>query len=189
MIRAYLKGEQRNWDLNLVCLAAVYRSTPCKTTGFTPNVLLMGREVRKPLEIDVSSTPNSPIFTYCDYVMLLKDKLKKAHLLAQKHLPTSTKRQKNVYDGIAVMHQYKSGDLVQYMYVAENRSVGSCPKLHMFYRGPCVMLQKNSDLNFLIKVDKHSTPKVVHHDKIKRYDGHSCFVSGWISWDMEDEGL
>ena len=135
----------------------------------------MGREVRKPLEIDVSSTPNSPIFTYCDYVMLLKDKLKKAHLLARKHLLTSTKRQKNFYDGKAVMHQYKSGDLV--WYVDENRSVGSCPKLQMFYRGPCVVLQKNSDLNFLIQVDKHSTPKVVHHDKIKRYDG-----DGTVTW-------
>ena len=49
MIRAYLKGEQRNWDLNLGCLAATYKSTLCKTTGFTPNLLLMGREARQPL--------------------------------------------------------------------------------------------------------------------------------------------
>ena len=28
MIKAYLQGEQENWDLNLGCLAAAYRATP-----------------------------------------------------------------------------------------------------------------------------------------------------------------
>ena len=28
IIKAYLKGEQENWDLNLGCLAAAFRATP-----------------------------------------------------------------------------------------------------------------------------------------------------------------
>ena len=39
MIKAYLKGQQREWDRNLVCLAAAYRATPHESTGMTPNLL------------------------------------------------------------------------------------------------------------------------------------------------------
>ncbi|CAC5370409.1 unnamed protein product [Mytilus coruscus] len=43
MIRAYLKGEQTDWDINLGCLAAAYRATPHESTGLTPNVLMLGK--------------------------------------------------------------------------------------------------------------------------------------------------
>ena len=47
MIKKYLKGEQENWDLNLGCLASAYRATPQEATGLTPNLLMLGREVRR----------------------------------------------------------------------------------------------------------------------------------------------
>ena len=37
MIKAYLKGQQREWDKHLRCLAAAYRATPHESTGPTPN--------------------------------------------------------------------------------------------------------------------------------------------------------
>ena len=40
MIKAYLKGEQENWDLNLGCPAAAFRATPSASTKFTPNMLM-----------------------------------------------------------------------------------------------------------------------------------------------------
>ena len=70
MIKAYLKGEQNEWDRNLGCLAGAYRATVHDSTGMTPNLLMLGREVRLPSEImyrdhkvdDVDNT------TYGDYV-------------------------------------------------------------------------------------------------------------------------
>ena len=47
MIIKYLKGEQKNWDLNLGCLASAYRATPQEATGLTPNLLMLSREVRQ----------------------------------------------------------------------------------------------------------------------------------------------
>ena len=47
MIKAYLCGEQTEWDLHLGCLAGAYRATPNESTRLTPNMLTMGREVRK----------------------------------------------------------------------------------------------------------------------------------------------
>ena len=43
MIKAYLCGEQKEWDLHLGCLAEAYRATPNESTKMTPNLLTMGR--------------------------------------------------------------------------------------------------------------------------------------------------
>ena len=51
MIKAYLKGEQEDWDLNLGCLAAAYRATPHTSTGLSPNMMMLGREVCIPAEL------------------------------------------------------------------------------------------------------------------------------------------
>ena len=51
MIKAYLKGQQENWDLNLGCLAAAFRATPSASSKLTPNMLMLGREVRIPGEM------------------------------------------------------------------------------------------------------------------------------------------
>ena len=59
MIRAYLTGEQNEWDLNLGCLAAAYRATPNESSKMTPNLLMLGKEVRLPAEIAFGSTAMS----------------------------------------------------------------------------------------------------------------------------------
>ena len=51
MIKAYLKGEQEDWYLNLGCLAATFRASTSLLYGFTPIMLMLGREVRIPAEI------------------------------------------------------------------------------------------------------------------------------------------
>ena len=56
MIKAYLSGEQTDWDLNLGCLAGAYRATPNESTKMTPNLLTMGREARLPSELVFGST-------------------------------------------------------------------------------------------------------------------------------------
>jgi hypothetical protein len=47
MIKAYLKGEQREWDRNLGCLAGMYRAAVHESTGFTPNFLLLEEKSRR----------------------------------------------------------------------------------------------------------------------------------------------
>ena len=45
------KGEQNNWDVNLDCLAATYRASVGESTRFTPKMLLLGHEARKPYDV------------------------------------------------------------------------------------------------------------------------------------------
>ena len=46
MIKAYLNDQQDNWDQHLQCLASAYNSTIHQATGLTPNMILLGREIR-----------------------------------------------------------------------------------------------------------------------------------------------
>ena len=95
MIKSYLQGKQENWDLNLGCLAAAYRSTPQMSTGLTPNLLMLGREVRLPAELMYGSQCNENWETqsYGQYVDHLRNKMQHAHEVVRKHLASSAKRQ------------------------------------------------------------------------------------------------
>ena len=51
MIKACLHEEQKEWDLQLGCLAGAYRATPNAFTRLAPNLLTMESEVRPPAEL------------------------------------------------------------------------------------------------------------------------------------------
>jgi transposase InsO family protein len=170
MIKAYLCGEQDQWDKNLGCLAAAYRSTPHESTGMTPNLLMMGREVRLPSELVFSRNPNSEETTsYVDYVAALKEKMHHAHQVAREHLSVATKRQKEIYDKRQCVHSYEPGDFIWLL--EESRKPGITHKLEMSYEGPFVVKQSLSNVNFRIQLDRHGKEKVVNHNKLKPYEG------------------
>jgi transposase InsO family protein len=101
MIKAYLKGEQEDWDLHLGCLAAAYRTTPHDSTTLTPNLIVLGREVRLPAELvygHKTSPSGEQVSSYGEYVEFLRERMHTAHVIARKHLGVSATRQKATYD-------------------------------------------------------------------------------------------
>lgn len=171
MIKAYLKGQQREWDRNLGCLAAAYRAVPHEATGMTPNLLMLGREVRLPAEVMFGSlsSEGEEIATYGDYVDLLKQRMQHAHDLARKHLSSVAKRQKQTYDAKLSFHKYHEGDLVWYL--TDIGQLHIAPKLRVPYEGPHLVIQKLNDLNYVIQLDERGKKKVVHHNRLKPYLG------------------
>jgi hypothetical protein len=85
VIRAYLKGEQNDWDLHLGCLTSAYRSSESESTGLTPNMLMLGREVRTPLEL-LFGCREEVFVSYGDYVAGLRTRLQVAHEICQRYL-------------------------------------------------------------------------------------------------------
>ena len=174
MIRAYLKGEQREWDRNLGCLAAAYRATPHEATGLTPNLLMLGREARLPAEVMFGSTcQEGEITSYGEYVDGLKKKMQHAHDVARNNLQKSAVKQSEHYDGKTSLNKYKTGDYVWYL--AEKRKIGENPKLYLPYEGPYLVVMKLSDLDYAIQREMKQKWKVVHHDKLKPYEGEVKF--------------
>ena len=172
MIRPYLQDQHENWDLNLGCLAGAYRATPHEGTGMTPNLLMLGREVRLPAEIiagkPLQQCDGSQTF-YGQYVTDLREMLFKAHEVARKHLESSAKHQKECYDSKAKLNQFDRGDYVWYL--QEKREKGKSTKLHMPYSGPHLVIEKLNDLDYIIQMDGNGKQRVLHHNKLKKYEG------------------
>ncbi len=57
----------------------------------------------------------------------------------------------------------------------EKRKVGENPKLYFLYAGPYLVVRKQSDLNYLIQKDPKGEPHLVHHNKLKPYEGTTEF--------------
>ena len=155
MIKSYLCGEQESWDLNLGCLAAAYRACPNETTCLSPNLLMLGRELRIPSELLYGGQCNNytqQIQSYGDYVAHLKERLQHAHEVARKNLSVGARRQSETYDSKLAVYKYKIGDIVW----AEKTSVrpGLSPKLQSLYQGPCLIVDKYNDLVYRVQLSK-----------------------------------
>ena len=91
MIKAYLKGEKRNWDKHLGCLSVAYQGTISESTGLTPNLMMLGRETRMPAEVMSGIHSHESNETYGEYVHKLKERMQHAHDVARTHLHDSAK--------------------------------------------------------------------------------------------------
>jgi hypothetical protein len=97
MIKAYLKGQEKDWDKVLGCLAGAYRATVHESTGYSPNMLMLGREVRLPAQIMYSAPDNDHGFpSYSAYVEKLKERMERAHEVARHHLQKAASKQKRI---------------------------------------------------------------------------------------------
>ena len=51
ILRCFIQGQQEDWDLHLATVGMEIRSTVNRQTGFTPNFLMLGREVLQPIDL------------------------------------------------------------------------------------------------------------------------------------------
>lgn len=176
MIKAFLAGRQCNWDVNLGCLTAAYRSSQHESTGFSPNMLMLGREVQCPAELVYGEPPQDSPDSYGEHVQQLREDLCRAHELTRTHLKQAAQRQKHNYDVKLSTNTYSIGNPVWFL--NEKRTVKRCPKLQNMWAGPCIITRKNSDLNYEIQIKAKGKRTVVHHDKLKPYTGQT--LPDWI---------
>ena len=51
ILRCFIRGQQEDWGLHLATIGMAIRSTVNRQTGFTPNFLMLGREVLHPIDL------------------------------------------------------------------------------------------------------------------------------------------
>jgi len=56
-----VEDHQRDWDRRLPCAMAAYRASRHESTGYSPNFLTLGREVRGPVDIVYGVADEGPI--------------------------------------------------------------------------------------------------------------------------------
>nr|KAG5699813.1 hypothetical protein BaRGS_013533 [Batillaria attramentaria] len=162
MVRCTLQAKQVDWDRELQVLMGAIRSTENRSTGFTPNFLMLGREVNTPLQLMVGAR-EGPKGSTADYVASLQASMERAHLLARKNLGQQQQRQKKAYDLRASHTSYEVGDIVSEINSAAK--VGESRKLAPIWKGPYLVTDVVSPI--LVRVKGRSRERIVHTDRLR----------------------
>ena len=163
MIRCCIQGSNKNWDKYLPQLAAAIRAMPNRSTGFSANLMMFGREVFGPRDLvfrlfDPETEQNQP-----EYVKQLQEILTKVHQVARDHLKVAQDRQKKTYDLKLCSRSYEVGDIV---YKLESAcKPGQSRKLNKVWSGPYLVIKALSPVLFKIKGRRKEW--VTHHDRLK----------------------
>ena len=171
MIAVYTDQNQTDWDKYLPMLTSAYRSCAHEKTGYTPNLLMLGREVNLPIELALGAVaePRTNI-EESQYVSELRDKLDSIYQLVRESF--KMKLPKKDSDPRLSSKACKVGDLVYYR--DSTRTVGKSPKLKSdVWKGPCVVTRKFSDLLFEVKSHSVGKSKILHFDRLKPYTSDS----------------
>ena len=170
MLGRVVDEHQKDWDCWLPYVMAAYRSSRHEATEYTPNYLMMGRDVRAPVDIMYSGIPQDDTArTHDDYVEEVRDRMREAYDIVREHLQSSAVRSKHYYDLRVRPKQFKEGDWVYYF--NPRKFQGRQDKWSRKFSGPFLVTKVIGPVNVEIQRSKRSNPFIVHLDKIKPYLG------------------
>ena len=120
-----------------------YRSSVHESTGETPNLLMLDRQVEVPLDVVTEPTPHvKPLET--EYAQALQERLASAHEAARRHLGLAAERQKRNYDKCVSSKPFKVGNSVWLHNI--KRRKGRNPKLDCPWEEPYLVVSVLSDV-------------------------------------------
>jgi hypothetical protein len=171
MLARVVRADQRDWCTWLPSVMAAYRATPHESTGRSPNAIMFGRENCMPIDV-VLGGPNGDKVTpqpADDYVYNLHERLSNSYQLVRQHLGKAASRRKAQYDVGVKESSFQRGDWVWYF--CPRKKVGLSPKMQRWYDGPFLIVRVIDSHTLVIQRSKRAKPKVVHKDKVKKYNG------------------
>ena len=183
MLGKVVKESQRDWDDRLPAVMAAYRASPHEATGFSPNRLFLGREVRMPLDL-VMGLPLDEFqcVNVDEFVEKSQEQMASAYAIAREHLGVAAQRRKTTYDIRVRQQQFGVGDWVWYWY--PRRYPLKSPKWQKGYTGPYLVVRKIEPVNFVLRKSPRAKPFVVHVNKLKK-----CFSPTSLSWINTEKGV
>ena len=169
MLRKYVNNKGSNWDGYVKMLTSAYRSTVHPATGFTPNMMMLGREINLPSDL-LFPLPDKPKFSSpVEYVSEQIEEISKCFEQARKGLKSNMEYQKKNYDVRLAENKYNVGDLVFKLKPRQR-------KLDPFWTGPFVVSAVIGQV--LYKIVNMKRAQVVHHNLLKPYQ---CgYVPKWV---------
>ncbi|MES9882407.1 MAG: transposase family protein, partial [Sedimenticola sp.] len=169
MLSKYISPNQRDWDEIVPILLMAYRSSQHESTGLTPNLMMLGREVDLPIDLLYPPPPKEPITDQNEFVHNLQQQMKTVQSLARDQMLKASLKQKSYYDHKVSKVAYCEGDAVWLRIYSKTK--GLSPKLQMKWEGPYKVTKKISDVTLKIQKSLKSPPKIVHFNRLKPYVG------------------
>ena len=173
-----LEQKHKEWDEILPYAFSAYNSTIHESTKFTPNFLWHGRELRitvgnlVPMCVEEEKD-------YGTYAAKVRKLIQIAYDVTREHLYKSALQTKKNYD--RKMHQivHRPGD--QILLKDHTKHEKGKKKYQPTYAGPYWVIDRLGDVNYRIQLDEHSAAKVVHHNRMRKYNVRGpVFVPLWV---------
>ena len=166
LVYAIVDKRVSEWDEAIPHAVSAYNASIHATTGFTPNRLTFGYEIRHS-DAKIVPDPNNQDRTYSEFVRRQRDLKTEAFDVARDNIRQKALLQKKYYDRKSNLIHYRVGDPVWIL-------ISSAPekghkKLVPKYKGPFWVIDKLSDVNFRIAETADSKMRVIHHDRLKPY--------------------
>jgi transposase InsO family protein len=176
MLSKVVSSHQRDWDKCLQPAMMAYRSSIHESTGFSPNMLMFGTELNLPIHLIIGLQPGDAEVNLGQYALSLRNRLTEVHELARDKLQLAGDTQKRQYDNKIKLHKYEVGDRVWLRHT--KRTTGLSPKLGPKWVGPYRIDKVISDcLYCLRKPACRERRQVVHHNRLKPYEGSNAVVA------------
>ncbi|MGH0164280.1 UNVERIFIED_CONTAM: hypothetical protein FKN15_046787 [Acipenser sinensis] len=170
-----------DWDIMIPFALMAYRATKHSSTGITPNMMFLGREITEPIDLVAGRPPDDESYlTQPEYVVKLREQMEQAHWIARDVLGQASERAKKQYHKRAQQFQYQIGDAVWYLVKGTRRVKNRVRKFLPAYDGPYFVLGQLDDLVYRIKKTPKTKAKVVHHDKLKPYKARTPLDNAWV---------
>ena len=168
LLTGKVQYDQKDWDVHVHVPYALmaYRASPQETTGLSPNFMMFGREVGISLSILAGKVPGSTgEVSEAEYTLKVRERLEEAFKVARVSSSAAQQRQKKIYDLKVCGQPYQVGEKVWVYNPAKTK--GITPKLQSKWQGPCTILKKLSDANYVVKRPRARNTEVVHFDRLK----------------------
>ena len=182
MLGKVVATNQKNWDEFLPSVMAAYRASRHEATGYSPNFLMLGREITAPLDV-VFGVPEGEEAHYASYDEFADRRIeimRKSYQLARESLGVSAERGKRYYDVRVRPRRYQVGQWV--FYYCPRRYNGRSPKWQRLYSGPFLITKVMGPVNVQLQASPRSQPFISHIDKLK-----ACLGDTPRSWINEAE--
>ncbi len=142
-----------------------YRATPPTSIGFTPNMLVTGKEMNMRFDL-IHGSLNSRrklhnYDCYCSYVEILRKSMLDPYLRTRTCLGNAGNRQKMYYDKDTTPSHFKKRDKVIYWHKPT-----AMQTLSNGWTGPFVVTEKFSVVDYLIQLNPKGPSKMVHVDQL-----------------------
>ena len=164
MVRCFIGGNQSEWDRHIPQLAGAMRASVNRSTGFTANMLMLGREVRLPTDLQFSP-PLGSSPAVAPYLSHFLDRSRRVHEAARVRLQATQLYQKKQYDRRTQISTYAAGDVVYILEHGLQKEMAR--KLRPIWKGPLLVMEALSPLLFRVRGPRRAT--IVHHDLLKPY--------------------
>jgi len=102
-------SHQKEWDTRLSFVMSAYRASRHESTGYTPNMLTLGTEVRAPADTVYGSLDKPSTETYDDCVESMRQRMTIAYKEARIALRRAAERNKRYYDVRVRAKEYRKG--------------------------------------------------------------------------------